>query len=210
MNPSKVGKEGESILRVNPPSIEPNNTDVFMWALYLLGGAEKQVDVEDIYIKAFELAPARMGWRTRPTIPNFKKTAKALQEIEAKSHVGLLQKMGANFRRLTPEGVEWVEKYKESLATTYKTASEVAAPKNADVSRKVRELKSSQVWELWTSGSSLTLEYAAFALSCSKGSPDSVWLDRLADLDRIAAGANDQLVTKFAHEAREIFMKGKN
>ncbi len=194
-------------MRTNPPSIEANNTDVFIWALYLLGGASKQVDVEAIYLKAFELAPARMGWRTRPDLPNFKKTAKALQEIEAKSHVGLLQKLGANYRRLTPEGVTWVEEYKSILASTYSAAEKVAAPKNADVSRRERELKTSQVWDFWRSGNPLTLELLAFALQCSKSSSQAIWQDRLADLDFVAANSTDANLKKFAENARETYKK---
>lgn len=194
-------------MRTNPPSIEANNTDVFIWALYLLGGASKQVDVEEIYLKAFELAPARMGWRTRPDLPNFKKTAKALQEIEAKSHVGLLQKLGANYRRLTPEGVKWVETYKEILSSTYSSADRVAAPKNADVSRRERELKSSQVWEFWRAGNPLTLELLALALQCSKSSSQAIWQDRLSDLDLVASYSQDQEIKNFAALARDTYKK---
>lgn len=74
--------------RSAPPSVEANNQDVFIWALYLLGGADRDVDVENIYLKSFELTPARLGWRTRPDPPDYKKTAKALQSIEATTHIG--------------------------------------------------------------------------------------------------------------------------
>lgn len=194
-------------MRTNPPSLEANNTDVFIWALYLLGGAAKQIDVEEIYLKAFELAPARMGWRTRPDLPNFKKTAKALQEIEAKSHVGLLQKLGANYRRLTPAGVSWVEQYKSILSATYSNAEKVAAPKNTDIFRRERELKSSQVWDFWQSGNALTLELLAFALQCSKSSSQAIWQDRLADLDFVASNSADQQIKRFAEAARETYKK---
>ena len=76
-------------IRKDPPSSEANNQDVFVWALYLLGGADKDVDVEEIYLKCFELAPARLGWRTHPEIADYKKTSKALQSIEATTHVEL-------------------------------------------------------------------------------------------------------------------------
>ena len=192
-------------MRTNPPSIEANNTDVFVWALYLLGGASRQVDVEEIYLKAFELAPARMGWRTRPDLPNFKKTAKALQEIEAKSHVGLLQKLGANYRRLTPDGVAWVEKFKEVLSKTYGDALKVAAPKTAQSTRRERELRNSEVWQLWKDGGQLNIEHLAFALQCSRSSSKAIWLDRLADLDFLAAGSHDPEMKAFSLVARATY-----
>ena len=46
------------------------------------------MDVEEIYLKCFEIAPARLGWRTRPEIPDYKKISKALQSVEAKTHTG--------------------------------------------------------------------------------------------------------------------------
>jgi hypothetical protein len=43
-------------------SPEPvTNSDVFLWALYELGGADEFVDVEEAFIKAFELAPLRLS-----------------------------------------------------------------------------------------------------------------------------------------------------
>lgn len=54
-----------------------SNSELFVWALYLLGGAEHDVDVEDIYLKCFAIAPARLGWRTKPEIPDYKKNSKS-------------------------------------------------------------------------------------------------------------------------------------
>lgn len=34
-----------------------SNSKLFVWALFLLDGAGKNVDVEDIYLKCFEVAP---------------------------------------------------------------------------------------------------------------------------------------------------------
>ncbi len=90
-------------IRTSPPSDQPNNQDVFVWALYLLGGADRGVDVEEIYLKCFELAPARLGWRTRPDLPDYKKASKALQSIEAKTHID-----GFKLQRSdSPESILW-------------------------------------------------------------------------------------------------------
>lgn len=195
-------------LRTAAPSHEPNNADIFMWACYLLGGTSKLVDVEDVYFKAFELAPKRFGWRTRPDIPNFKKTNKALIEVESRSHQGLLQKMGPNARRFTPEGVAWVEKYSDILASLYGEPGQVAVANNSDVARMVREMKQTEVWNLWRGGKVLNLTYLGHVLNCSKASAESVWIDRLADLDQAARLSSDEEVAKFAIEARKAFEKG--
>jgi hypothetical protein len=196
-------------VRSAPPSLEANNTDVFVWALYLLGGSQKQVDVEDIYLKTFEIAPARFGWRTRPDLPNFKKTAKALQEIEAKSHTGLLQSLGQNSRRLTKAGIDWIEAYKPILERNYGMNVHVAAPSNGDTARAIKFLKSNDIWESWVNGNQLTLSMVAVLLEVSKATPPAIWMDRFADLNALATASNDPLIAKFANEALSIY-EGKN
>ncbi len=190
-------------------SFEPNNTDVFVWALYLLNGSEKAVDVEEIYLKVFEIAPLRFGWRTRPDLPNFKKTAKALQEVEAKSHVGLLLRSSANLRRLTPEGKAWVLRNRAVLETIY-GAKTVAAPTNSDLARQVKSLKSNQVYAIWQSGNSLTLTHLSVLLNCSKTSADAVWRNRLADLAELADQTNDAEMLRLSTDAKIVYEKEKN
>lgn len=73
----------QSSTQIDPPSFDANNNDLLVWSLFLLDGAEKWVDVENIYLKAFELGPARLSWRTRADIPDYKKVSKALQSVEA-------------------------------------------------------------------------------------------------------------------------------
>ena len=204
MSEIKAGSD----VRSAPPSMEANNTDVFVWALYLLGGDQKQVDVEDIYLKTFEIAPARFGWRTRPDLPNFKKTAKALQEVEAKSHVGLLQSLGANYRRLSQEGVAWVEAYKPILETNYGAITLVAAPANSDTARAVKNLKANEIWESWITGAPLSLSMVAVLLQVSKTTPRAIWADRFADLQALASRTNDAEIAKFASEARALYEQG--
>lgn len=204
-----TAKKVELDVRSAPPSLEPNNTDVFVWALYLLGGDQKQVDVEEIYLKTFEIAPARFGWRTRPDLPNFKKTAKALQEVEAKSHLGLLQSLGANFRRLSQEGVAWVEAYKPILEKNYGVRTHVAAPANSDTSRAVKNLKGNEIWESWLSGTPLSLSMVSVLLRVSRTTPQAIWADRFADLQALASRTNDAEISRFTSEALTLFEQGK-
>jgi hypothetical protein len=73
------------------------NSDVFLWALYELGGADEFVDVEAAFFRAFELAPLRLSWRTRPDLPDLKKCSKALRDAENRKP-RLLVKEGADKR----------------------------------------------------------------------------------------------------------------
>jgi hypothetical protein len=194
-------------LRTAPPNAEANNQDVFIWALFLLGGADKDIDVEDIYLKSFELAPARLGWRTRPNLPDYKKAAKALQSIEATTHVGLVHRTSAYLRRLTVDGVAWVQKYEPLLATTYGQAPVPAAATNRH-ERLRRRLKASAVYSSWKACNGLDLFDLADAFECSAASPEGVWSGRLEEARRAAQVLADDDLVDFV-EAASNFLNAR-
>lgn len=196
--------------RSEPPSPEANNQDVFVWALYLLGGADKDVDVEEIYLKCFELAPARLGWRTHPEIPDYKKTSKALQSIEATTHVGLLHRPHKYSRRLTLEGIKWVEAYKEILEKNYSKATVLASKTTNQHERKRHELKKSDAWaKFLMDPSTVEISDAAAALQCSAASPMSVWSGRVNDLRRTGDLLSDESILNFADFVEAQFISGR-
>jgi hypothetical protein len=196
--------------RNEPPSLEANNQDVFVWALYLLGGADKDVDVEEIYLKCFELAPARLGWRTHPEIPDYKKTSKALQSIEATTHVGLLHRPHKYSRRLTLEGVKWVESYREILEKNYSKAIVQASKTTNQHERRRHELKRSDAWtKFLIDPATVEISDAAAALQCSAASPLSVWSGRVNDLRRTGDLLSDELILNFADFIEAQFISGR-
>jgi hypothetical protein len=197
-------------IRKDPPSSEANNQDVFVWALYLLGGADKDVDVEEIYLKCFELAPARLGWRTHPEIPDYKKTSKALQSIEATTHVGLLHRPHKYSRRLTLEGIKWVEAYRSILEKNYSKAIVQASKTTNQHERKRHELKKSDAWaKFLIDPSAVEISDAAAALQCSAASPVSVWSGRVNDLRRTGDLLSDESILNFADFIEAQFISGR-
>ena len=197
-------------VRKDPPSPEANNQDVFVWALYLLGGADKDVDVEEIYLKCFELAPARLGWRTHPEIPDYKKTSKALQSIEATTHVGLLHRPHKYSRRLTLEGIKWVEAYRSILEKNYSKAIVQASKTTNQHERKRHELRKSDAWvKFLIDPSTVEISDAAAALQCSAASPMSVWSGRVNDLRRTGDLLSDESILNFADFIEAQFISGR-
>jgi hypothetical protein len=186
-------------LRTSPPNSQPNNQDVFIWALFLLGGADKDVDVEDIYLKCFNLAPARLGWRTHPEIPDYKKISKALQSVEAKTHVGLVHKVNEYKRRLTSDGVRWTESWKTILEKTYSGAP-VAASKSHNQYEMIRsELRVSEIWPDFKSGNrKFELSDLAAAVQLTAASPKATWLTRINNLSRAADVLEDEDLREFS------------
>lgn len=196
-------------LRGGPPSDSPNNQDVFLWALYVLGGADRDVDVEEIYLKCFNLAPARLGWRTQPQIPDYKKTSKALQSVEATTHIGLIHRPHQYSRRLTIEGIKWIEAYKEILERVYSKQA-VAASTNTNMFERTRQsIKESASWRIFISDpSSLDVADLAALLRCAATSPQETWKSRILDVRRAGEVLQDELLTEFAKAVETKVIKG--
>lgn len=196
-------------IRTEAPGLDPNNQDVFIWALYLLGGADKDVDVEDIYLKCFELAPARLGWRTRPDLPDYKKAAKALQSVESSTHIGLVHRPHKYSRSLTVEGIHWVQTFEENLSRSYSQGA-VHASKSRNQYERIRfELSKSAAWAKFKmEPKSIDISDAAAALQCSPASPLVTWQSRIINIKKAADVLVDPDLEDFAEYVNNHFVNG--
>ena len=186
-------------VRTDPPSDTANNQDALVFALYLLNGADQDVDVEEMFLKCHELAPARLSWRTRPDIPDYKKVSKALQSVEASTHIGLFHHTNQYARRLTLDGVRWVETYLPILEKVYSNSPVQASKVTNMHERKRHEIKSSDVWNLYkTDPNSLTIVDFASVLQCSAASSPVTWASRVHDVKRAADVLKDDELMSFA------------
>jgi hypothetical protein len=189
------------------PSSAHNNADLLIWSAFLLGAHGKWIDVEDLYLKAFELAPARLSWRTRAEIPDYKKCAKALQELEdpnRSEHLGLLSKQGSYQRKLTEKGYMWCKQYESHLSGLY-SGNVVPAALNQESSRIIRQIETSEVFKRFTGEGILSIDIweIAEAMRCMPDSTLSVWADRI-DAVLIAAKDNNRPeIEVFALKVRE-------
>ena len=172
------------------------NSDVFLWALYDLGGSDEFVDVEEVFFKAFELAPLRLSWRTREDLPDLKKCSKALRDAESR-RPQLLVKRGAEYRRLTAEGQKWLENNFDRLADALGDNNTVRAPRTRAPSRLVGQALRSGAFETWTDDGLITEEKwrVAEMLRCSPDSSRVVFRTRLEALRSAAysSGRTDAL-----------------
>lgn len=192
--------------QVKAPSGDHNNADLMVWACYVAGGYERWIDVEDLYLKAFELGPTRLGWRTRPDLPDYKKCAKALQEVEdpkRSDHLGLFLKQGRYTRKLSDDGLKWCESYKSLLEGLY-GGGFVPSQSGSEMARVISNVENSDAFKAFVKTGSLDVELweVADALQCLPTSAVDVWMARLDKL-RLAADMNGrQDVLKFVDVAR--------
>jgi hypothetical protein len=186
------------------------NSDVFLWALYELGGDEDFVDVEDVFIRAFELAPLRLSWRTREEIPDLKKCSKALRDAEGRRPL-LLVKRGPEMRRLTAEGQKWIEDNFERLAESLRSDQKVKAPRTRAPARLINDALRSPAHKTWVNSGAITDEKWRIAemLRCSPDSSRAIFRQRLETLRAAAyaAGHDDalQFLDSLQQERRDWF-----
>ena len=198
-------------VRTDPPSDTANNQDALVFALYLLNGADQDVDVEEMFLKCHELAPARLSWRTRPDIPDYKKVSKALQSVEAATHIGLFHHTNQYARRLTLDGVRWVETYLPILEKVYSNSPVQASKVTNMHERKRHEIKSSDVWNLFkTDPNSLTIVDFASVLQCSAASSPVTWASRVHDVKRAADVLKDGELMSFAQLVEIKILNGED
>ena len=192
---------------VKEPSQNHNNADLLVWACYVLGGYERWVDVEELFLKAFELGPNRLGWRTRPDIPDYKKCAKALQEVEdpkRSDHLGLLSKQGQYTRKLTDHGLQWCTAYKSLLERLY-SGGFVPSQSGSEMAHVLATLEKSDAFKKYLLSKHVDMEMWVLSdsLQCLPNSSREVWMARLDRL-RLAAdqhGRSD--IIEFVLQARD-------
>lgn len=183
-----------------------SNHEVFLWAMYLLGGADRDVDVEDIYMKCFELAPRRLSWRTRPDIPDSKKASKALVDAEAKTD--FIYRPHGHARRLTKQGIDWISENQRRLQVMY--GKDIAPPPlTNEYVQRTKRIKNHLIWSCFK-GKAHEDEFVllADALECSPASPLETWMGRFTELDRIGMFLKDRDLIEFADYARKVHREG--
>lgn len=163
--------------------------------------------MEELYLKAFELGPRRLAWRTRPDLPDYKKCAKALQELEdpkRSDHLGLFMKNGRYSRKLSEAGLAWCSMNAELLEQLY-GGGKVLPQLTSDGARIVAGIERSEAFKKFKLQEIKSVEtwLIAEAIQCLPDSSPAVWS---ASFDRVqAAGVacNRSDICEFIDVARK-------
>jgi hypothetical protein len=175
------------------------NWEIFVWALNELGGGNTMIDVEEVFIRCFEIAPRRFCWRTRPALPDYKKCSKALSDAEAR-RPALLIKTGDTFgRQLTVAGQQWVDSNDHRLRPLLGFGRNISEPRQRPRSKMLAEVERSEIFQQWKQHFSFQAEKwrVADLLRCSPDSSHRIWSDRLQTLRSAAYAAKKSEVLSF-------------
>lgn len=179
----------------------PTNQVVALSVLANLGGASRFVDIEEITLTAFELAPARYSWRTRPKLPSPERVRWALVHANQKSdNVPLVvQSKDGTSWKLTSEGVAFARAHAEEM-----NRAKLAPPKGGKeagrASERVAQVRKHPLFRAYQQGAVVVerpRHEIADLLICPPDSPQSFMLRRVDSAQAAAADIDDDEVGVF-------------
>lgn len=94
----------------------PTHQTVVLSVLAQLGGSERFVDIEEVTLGAYRIAPSRFSWRTRPDLPSTENVRWALVHAKARDVGLVVQSTDGQSWKLTADGVAFVRKHADDLA----------------------------------------------------------------------------------------------
>ena len=83
------------------------NRDLVVYALYQLGGGEHKIDMEDVALECFRIAPERFSWKKHPEFPSIKPAEDSLYDASRPKNGSLVRGRARDgWWMLTPAGVD--------------------------------------------------------------------------------------------------------
>lgn len=127
----------------------PSQSEIVTLAVYLLGGAQKFIDTEDVAVKVHEIAPGRFSWRKYPAQINLELVRVYLSDAKKADKGSMLTGSGRKGWSLTSKGHRWVEKNIHLLEQDLTLPENSARSGSVDTVRADRELKRVQTTTAW-------------------------------------------------------------
>ena len=135
--------------------MHPSRLQIPLIALYLLDGAVRSVDTEDVAYETNRLAPGKFSWRKYPDQINMELIRTFLSDLKKTKNGALVSGTGRSGWSLTVAGVTWINANKlliSELKTGKTTAQSPMRSGSVDSMRQDREesrLKNSNAWISW-------------------------------------------------------------
>lgn len=215
--PSRSGSD------VQPQSADKarlNNWEVAVYALYLAGGASKQIHTEEVALKCFELAPDAFSWVRFPRHPDKDIARVALTDARKNSRGGLVSgRAGKGLRKapvpqsqavsdgwmLTDAGADWVTKHEEELASLF-TAREPRSNRQ-DLLHRLSRVRTHPVFVSFLENPrefSPSLGEMADLFKCRPDAPLSVWHRRVQSFRSQARIAGQEDTIRFLDSCLQV------
>ena len=140
--------------KVNKKVLTTPQFGVVTLAVYLLDGAKRAVDTEDVAVKVHQLAPGRFSWRKYPDQINMELVRTALSDAKKLKNGAWITGVGRTGWSLTPEGLRWVKANLKSFSKEdFSRRREESRAGSVDENRWRRErsrILGTDAWRKWT------------------------------------------------------------
>lgn len=161
--------------------------DYALVALLEAGGADQFVDIEDIAVAAFRLAPHHFCWRKYPQYPSAEATRLALRDVEQRHGELLVRGPGGRTRRFNAEGLRRATEARAALIQPPAARGREALRRPA--TRDLSRMEGHPAVTKWRSRGIETVSRYDLAdlLMCSPSAAPGVFKDRLSSATAAAA-----------------------
>src|SRR5262245_56192193 len=133
-----------------------SQTEVVTLATYLLGGAQRAIDTEDIAIEAHRLAPGRFSWKKYPDQINLELIRVYLSDAKKPDKGEMLLGSGRIGWRLTQRGLKWAQDAVRQIENIQISRTRAQSRSGSiDEQRWRRErlrIQSTSAWKMWSEG----------------------------------------------------------
>ena len=197
--------------RPNYLTDKPNQLELIVIAVYLLGGVNKSVDTEDVAVKCHELAPGLFSWRKYPEQINLEIVRVVLSNGKKPANGALLSGSGRDGWRLAANGLDWMTSRGQAVLDSGRLGEDREPTRSGSIDqvrleREKRRLQSTPAWRSWNAGSPLSYKNA-----CQVFRVDDYASDRLLDVKVVRLRAlleHDEQFGNFIRKADEVLREG--
>ena len=191
---------------------EVGQSEIVTLAVFMLGGAQRFIDTEDVAMKAFELAPHRFSWRKYPRQINLELVRVCLSNARKPDKGTLLRGSGRKGWSLTTKGNKWIEAnlnlFECDFSLGPNKSRRAGSVDAARADRESKRLQSSAAWRQWREDPRAVRATQAKEIfridSYTKPAMLSLKLDRMLSLFR-----NDPEISSFLTDMSQLVEKGE-
>ncbi len=184
--------------------------EVAATAVYLLGGASRSIDTEDVAVKCHELAGSLFSWQKYKEQINLELVRVSLSDAKKAKNGGLLSGSGREGWRLSSKGLDWMRarQHEADDIVTREQSPGRGKAGSIDSVRRERErqrILGGEAWQAWRGNGAMSVRYVQQLFRIDEYTTERMIAIKVARL-RAMFNAEDEL-SRFLSEAAEKLLK---
>jgi hypothetical protein len=180
-----------------PPDDRLTAGDYALFALHSLGGGEHDVDLEDIAVEAFRLAPSMFSWRRHKELPSIEAVRISFRNLEATHRAQLVVSHRGHDRMLTPTGIKRAQQVRQLIGVDQGPAVDHALRR--PINRELGRMSNHPAYLQWKEGGVARLDRLDLGdlLHVVSGAPVAAYQQALMRAESQATSVGFDELTRF-------------